>query len=162
MSQTQSWWMLDSARAIILLWSEFLGIARGWMIRSSLYFISAFEKDVVLLVSSRDDLQLVLGWFTTEYEVPGIRIRTSKPAGKGCKCSFWVGDSSGGGVTVSQHIEYEANTVFVNAVSTLLSFMSEFNAKLPRCLNFIVLLFHSSVWEHFLGVSLNWHTIFEL
>lgn len=117
MSQTQSWWMLDSARAIILLWSEFLGIARGWMIRSSLYFISAFEKDVVLLVSSRDDLQLVLGWFTTEYEVPGIRIRTSKPAGKGCKCSFWVGDSSGGGVTVSQHSEYEANTVFLSMQS---------------------------------------------
>lgn len=144
MSQTQSWWMLDSARAIILLWSEFLGKARAWMIRSSLYFISAFEEDVVLLVSSRDDLQL--GWFTTEYEVPGIRISTSKPAGKECKCSFWVGDPSGdprGGVTVSQHSEYEANSVFVDAVSTLLSFMSEFNAKLPRCLNFIVLLFHS-------------------
>lgn len=37
-----------------------------------------FAQDVVLLVSSNQDLQLALGQFTTECEAAGMRISTSK------------------------------------------------------------------------------------
>ncbi|KAI3358423.1 hypothetical protein L3Q82_014856 [Scortum barcoo] len=110
--------LYDRSRSLVHIAGRFLGVARGRResgLGTTGFHLCFLQDDVVLLASSSQDLQHVLGRFAAECEAAGMRISTSKSEAmvldrKRVACPLrvrWRGPASSGGVQVSRGLVHE-------------------------------------------------------